>query len=42
MTLETELKLRQANELELKLSKSLSDFEMKSLALKTVEKEANE
>jgi len=34
--------MRQANELELKLSKSVSENEMKSLALKNFEKEANE
>ena len=42
LTIECELKLRQANDLELKLSRSLSEIEMKSLALKNVEKEAND
>jgi DNA repair protein SbcC/Rad50 len=42
LILETELKLRQANDLELKLNKANAELEQKSLQLKNFEKEANE
>jgi hypothetical protein len=42
LTIETEAKLRHANDLELRLSKALSELDLKSLSLKTLEKESNE